>query len=63
MIVHDFAACNSVFCGNGKCVVNGTSYYCQCDQGYSNLFGKSTDACFEQCKLLFSLVMNYPRVK
>ncbi|XP_017257459.1 uncharacterized protein LOC108226977 isoform X1 [Daucus carota subsp. sativus] len=41
--------CNSVFCGNGKCVVNGTSYYCQCDQGYSNLFGKSTDACFEQC--------------
>ncbi|KAK1360137.1 hypothetical protein POM88_044611 [Heracleum sosnowskyi] len=41
--------CNFVYCGNGNCVVNGTSHYCQCDEGYTNLFGKSSNACFEQC--------------
>ncbi|XP_074360444.1 uncharacterized protein LOC141700636 isoform X1 [Apium graveolens] len=41
--------CNLVYCGNGNCVVNGTSHYCQCDQGFANLFGDSSNACFEQC--------------
>lgn len=41
--------CNFVYCGNGNCVVNDTSHYCQCDQGFANLFGKSSNACFEQC--------------
>ncbi|OMO54214.1 hypothetical protein CCACVL1_27967, partial [Corchorus capsularis] len=41
--------CDLVWCGDGKCVSNGTGHICQCDQGSENLFGSSELACFKPC--------------
>ncbi|OMO66853.1 hypothetical protein COLO4_30316 [Corchorus olitorius] len=43
--------CDLVWCGDGKCVSNGTGHICQCDQGSENLFGSSELACFKPCYL------------
>ncbi|THG05111.1 hypothetical protein TEA_012917 [Camellia sinensis var. sinensis] len=41
--------CNLIWCGDGKCVVNGTGHYCQCFDGSSNLLDNPEFACFQQC--------------
>ncbi|XP_020548615.1 uncharacterized protein LOC110011766 isoform X2 [Sesamum indicum] len=41
--------CNLVWCGDGSCVANGTGYYCQCNEGSTNLFNLTTLACFKGC--------------
>ncbi|XVF26682.1 hypothetical protein REPUB_Repub14bG0039100 [Reevesia pubescens] len=41
--------CDIVWCGDGKCVSNGTGHICLCNQGSENLFNSSALACFKPC--------------
>ncbi|KAA8540445.1 hypothetical protein F0562_024636 [Nyssa sinensis] len=43
--------CGLVWCGDGNCVVNETKYYCQCNEGSSNLLDLPALPCFKQCYL------------
>nr|GMC73332.1 neurogenic locus notch homolog protein 3-like [Ipomoea batatas] len=40
--------CNLIWCGDGKCVVNGTTYYCQCNPGSDNVFNATALPCFKK---------------
>ncbi|CAN4088892.1 unnamed protein product [Withania somnifera] len=44
-----FYPCSLVWCNNGKCEVNGTKHYCQCNEGSENLMDVPELPCFEQC--------------
>ncbi|XVF86552.1 hypothetical protein PTKIN_Ptkin18bG0051000 [Pterospermum kingtungense] len=41
--------CDLIWCGDGKCVTNGTGHICHCNQGSENLFNSSALACFQPC--------------
>ncbi|XP_055825174.1 uncharacterized protein LOC129893800 [Solanum dulcamara] len=41
--------CSLVWCNNGKCEVNGTKHYCQCNEGSENLMDAPELPCFDQC--------------
>ncbi|WMV22237.1 hypothetical protein MTR67_015622 [Solanum verrucosum] len=41
--------CSLVWCNNGKCEVNGTKHYCQCNEGSENLMDVPELPCFDQC--------------
>ncbi|XP_021298771.1 uncharacterized protein LOC110427540 [Herrania umbratica] len=41
--------CDLVWCGDGKCVTNGTGHICQCNQGSQNLLNSFGLACFKPC--------------
>ncbi|PHT88736.1 hypothetical protein T459_10842 [Capsicum annuum] len=44
-----FDPCSLVWCNNGKCEVNGTKHYCQCNEGSENLMDVPELPCFDQC--------------
>ncbi|KAL4559963.1 hypothetical protein LXL04_032109 [Taraxacum kok-saghyz] len=45
-------ACNLVWCGDGDCVVNGTTgHYCRCHERAANLFKNPELICMQQCYL------------
>ncbi|XP_075107228.1 uncharacterized protein LOC142180184 isoform X2 [Nicotiana tabacum] len=41
--------CSLVWCGNGKCQVNGTGHYCQCNKGSTQYLNMSTLPCLDKC--------------
>ncbi|XP_022883584.1 uncharacterized protein LOC111400399 [Olea europaea var. sylvestris] len=41
--------CNLVWCGDGTCIANGTSHYCQCFDGFTNLLNLT--GMLDCCKL------------
>eukprot|EP00261_Vitis_vinifera_P023149 XP_010654920.2 PREDICTED: uncharacterized protein LOC104880305 [Vitis vinifera] len=42
--------CSYVWCGEGRCVANGSSgHTCQCNEGSANLLNKTSLACLKQC--------------
>ncbi|PIA65299.1 hypothetical protein AQUCO_00100640v1 [Aquilegia coerulea] len=43
--------CALIWCGEGTCVVEGSNYSCQCNEGADNLFGNKTLACLKECAL------------
>ncbi|XP_019068284.2 uncharacterized protein [Solanum lycopersicum] len=47
--VNIFDPCSFVWCNNGKCEVNGTKHYCQCNEGSENLMDVPELPCFDQC--------------
>ncbi|KAL9254192.1 hypothetical protein AKJ16_DCAP03103 [Drosera capensis] len=46
-----FDICTYIWCGDGTCQKNGTSYRCDCNVGSGNLFNSSNLACFKPCYL------------
>ncbi|KAL6334290.1 hypothetical protein AAG906_014690 [Vitis piasezkii] len=42
--------CAYVWCGEGRCLANGSSRHtCQCNEGSANLLNKTSLACLKQC--------------
>ncbi|XP_075110554.1 uncharacterized protein LOC107806950 isoform X2 [Nicotiana tabacum] len=41
--------CSLVWCGNGKCHVNGTGHYCQCNEGSTQYLNMSALPCLDKC--------------
>ncbi|XP_031106339.1 uncharacterized protein LOC116010993 [Ipomoea triloba] len=40
--------CNLIWCGDGNCVVNGTTHYCQCSHGSDNVFNATALPCLKK---------------
>ncbi|XP_038718247.1 uncharacterized protein LOC120011249 [Tripterygium wilfordii] len=46
-----FSPCGIMWCGDGKCLANGTGHSCQCYKGADNLFSLPELPCFRPCYL------------